>query len=50
MVCQRDEERFVFLAADQWTDAYFDFVNPFHARHVWESAGHWLQFFLTFDQ
>ena len=31
---QRDEKRPWFLAADQWTDAYFDAVNPFHASHV----------------
>ena len=35
-VYQRDEKRSSFLAADQWTDAYFVFVNPFYARHVQE--------------
>ena len=35
-VYMRDEKRSLFLAADQWTVAYFVFVNPFHARHVRE--------------
>ena len=29
-----------FLAADQWTDAFFVSVNPFHAGHVREKPGH----------
>ena len=35
-VYQWDEKRSLFLAADQWTDAFFVFVNPFHARHIRE--------------
>ena len=34
-VYHRDENLSLFLAADQWTDA-FCFCNLFHARHVWE--------------
>ena len=37
-VWQRDEKRSLFLAADQWTDAFFVSVNPFHAKHVRKRA------------
>ena len=48
VVYQRDEKRFLFLAADQVTDAYvFVFVNPFHARHVRETFGLMLNTFNT---
>ena len=36
-VYNRGEKRSLFLAADQWTVAFFVFVIPFHARHVRES-------------
>ena len=35
-VCQQDRERSSFLAAGHCTDAYFVFVNPFHAKRVRE--------------
>ena len=33
-VYKRDEKRSFFLAADQWTIAFFVLVNPFHARNA----------------
>ena len=36
MVYKQDEERSLFLAAEQWNEAFFVFVNLFHARHVRE--------------
>ena len=36
-IYQRGEKRSLFLAADQWNDAFFVSVNPFHAMHVRET-------------
>ena len=35
-VYHKDEKRSLFLAADQWNDAFFVSVYPFHARHIRE--------------
>ena len=37
-VYQQDCERSSFLVGNQWPDAFFVFVNPFHARHVEENG------------
>ena len=46
MVYPRDEPRSSFLAADQWTGAFFVFVNLFHARYVREFVKNTLYFLL----